>query len=147
MSSIGEIITTPQGLAVVVQVLPTQLNVGGQTVSQVVVAPLTGGPAPVGAPASAPSLPGFSPTVQAQAGAVYVALVAATPDTSSSGAVAGTGGAPSSSGASSGGTGSAPDEGSPDTAPTSVDFSSAATAYQTTSDLTSKTSSQTLAFG
>ena len=41
--SIGAIISTPQGLAVVTQVLPTQFKVGSQTLSQVVAAPLGGG--------------------------------------------------------------------------------------------------------
>ena len=78
--SIGEIITTPQGLAVVVEVLPTSFKVGSYTLGQVVAEPLTGGPETV--PSGAPA-PGAEPltlyqAIQSQAAALYVASVVET---------------------------------------------------------------------
>ena len=78
--SIGEIITTPQGLGVVVEVLPTSFKVGSYTLGQVVAEPLTGGPETV--PSGAPA-PGAEPltlyqAIQAQAAALYVASVVET---------------------------------------------------------------------
>ena len=77
--SIGQIITTAQGMAVVVEVLPTSVNLGNEALRQVVAEPLTGGPPP---PVPAvPTVPGEQPltpyqAIMAQAAAAYVAFVA-----------------------------------------------------------------------
>lgn len=75
--SVGEIVTSAQGLGVVVQELPTSFKVGSYTVGQVLVEPLTGGPESV---PSGPPAPGAAPTtpylaVQAEVAALYVTTV------------------------------------------------------------------------
>jgi hypothetical protein len=79
--SIGEIITTPTGLAVVTAVLPQTISVGNQTFVQVVSQPLTGGPS-AAVSASPPGLiaglaGGGIPyrSLAAQAATAYVAYV------------------------------------------------------------------------
>jgi hypothetical protein len=66
-----EIITTPQGLAVVVQVLPTTFNVGTQVLGQVVAEPLGGGVAP---PPSGPSAPSGPPALTGQPGTPFASV-------------------------------------------------------------------------
>jgi hypothetical protein len=68
--SIGEIISTAQGLAVVTQVLPTQFKVGTQTLSQVVAAPLTGGGAPYSPPVESGTIAAIIAQLLAQQAAV-----------------------------------------------------------------------------
>ncbi len=93
--SIGQIITTAQGMAVVVEVLPTSVNLGNEALRQVVAEPLTGGPPP---PVPAvPTVPGEQPltpyqAIMAQAAAAYVAFVATQLDLEEWSLAAGTGG-------------------------------------------------------
>lgn len=80
--SIGEIITTPTGLAVITEILPITIPVGTQKLRQVVSQPLTGGPevGPEVAPPS--SIPGGGipyRSLEAQAATAYVALVVEAP--------------------------------------------------------------------
>jgi hypothetical protein len=72
--SIGEIISTHQGVAVVVEVLPQTVRVGSQTLAQVVAQPLDGGPSV--APAVAQPFPGGGIPYRSLAGQAATAYVA-----------------------------------------------------------------------
>lgn len=72
--SIGEIIATHQGVAVVVEVLPQTVRVGSQTLAQVVAQPIDGGPSL--APAAASPFPGGGIPYRSLAGQAATAYVA-----------------------------------------------------------------------
>ena len=121
--SIGEIITTPTGLAVVVELLPTTFKLDGQVLGQVVAQPLTGGPAlPVGAPPS-DHLGGIPyRSLVAQAATAYVAAVVERPPVATaSGAWTSAAGAEAAGGVTNG-------------APSPIAYAFAARAYQATLD-------------
>ena len=130
--SIGEIITTPTGLAVVVELLPTTFKLDGQVLGQVVAQPLTGGPAlPVSAPTD--HLGGIPyRSLVAQAATAYVAAVVERPPVATaSGAWTSAAGAEAAAGAANGSSaGVAPGTG----APPPVAYALAARAYQATLD-------------
>lgn len=128
--TIGEIITTPQGLAVVAQVLPATYRLGSETLHQVVAEPLTGGPPPL-VPA-VPTPPGEQPltpyqVMQSLAAAAYVAFVAVQPPSTE-------------------GSGGTVEPGGNSRAPPCA-YSAAAQAYQSTLDLASQTGPQVVVVG
>ena len=152
--SIGEIITTPTGLAVVTAVLPQTLNIGNQTLAEVVTEPLTGGPSVTPSPPSPPSsIPGGGipyRSLEAQAATAYVAFVveeteAEVENAATKSAIATRGQVLDTLGATgSGGSGSTDGTESTGSVPS---LFSASLAYQTTQSLTRRTSSTITLFG
>lgn len=155
MASVGEIFTAPQqGLSVVVNVLPTTVDNGIQTLSQVVASPLTAGPAPAAAERVKPSRSNaFTPSAASQAASTFVALLADEQQSTTTGTTGTQGGSGSASAGSSGGaggaggSGAASGGGSSQGSATPNTHSSAANAYQATQSRGGAQGQQPLAVG
>ena len=149
--SIGEIITTPTGLAVVTAVLPQTLNIGNQTLAEVVTEPLTGGPSVTSSPSPPSSIPGGGipyRSLEAQAATAYVAFVVEETQAEVENLVTRNALATQSQELGAlGVTGSGSGSGSGTASTTPAAFASATSAYQSTQSRSNRTSSTIMLFG
>ena len=150
--SIGEIVTTPSGLAVVTAVLPQTLKIGDQTMAEVVTQPLTGGPSLTpSAPSPPSSLPGGGVpfrSLAAQAATAYVAFVVEETQAEVENLVTRNALATQSQELGAlGVTGSGSGSGSGTASTTPAAFASATSAYQSTQSRSNRTSSTIMLFG